>query len=323
MSNYGPVSAFVIVGGRDLTSDSFVLTDEIENLVEETHSLGKSWEESKPIQLARVTLEANGGLYDDRQDGMVNAIQGQGGTQQNVLYGMNGTSIGAEISMLEGALAMIWKRIVSRTNLTKANGVYKVTGRYDRGRLLHGPTAEGGATGNTQGANAVDQNTTQRLPVVSITSSNAGNDRITSATPHGLIATDVVIITGHTGSTPSLNGTQTVATVPSTTEFTVGIDITVGGTGGTFVKVTSPSGRADLHVLALTLGGYTNVTVKVRHSTDNSTYSDLATFANVTGVGSQRVAIAVQIQRYTAMNWTFNGAGSGQSITPVVALARD
>jgi hypothetical protein len=211
--------------------------------------------------------------------------------------------------------------MISRDALTKAHAEHKISGAVYRGQILHGLTAETSDPGNTQGANAVDQSVAPRnLPVTIVSSST--NDRITTSSPHGLIAGDIVIISGHTGSTPSINGTQTVATVPSSTEFTVGIDITVGGTGGSFVKVTSSNAVCDLHVNALTLGGFTSVTVKVRHSADNSTYSDLVTFSSVTAVGSNRQTFSGVVQRYTAMSWDFIGAGSGQSITPYVSIAR-
>jgi hypothetical protein len=73
----------------------------------------------------------------------------------------------------------------------------------------------------------------QWLPIVSnIVDSNATTDAITTATPHGLVTGQTVAISGHSGSTPSLNGSHTVVvTGPNT--FTIGINITVGGTGGT------------------------------------------------------------------------------------------
>jgi methenyltetrahydromethanopterin cyclohydrolase len=80
---------------------------------------------------------------------------------------------------------------------------------------------------------------------------------------------------------------------------------------------------ADLHVSDLTLGGYTNVTVKVKHSVDDVTYTDLiTTFANITVPGAQRVTVAGTVNRHLAVSWAFNGAGSGQSITFAVAASR-
>lgn len=67
-----------------------------------------------------------------------------------------------------------------------------------------------------------------------ITSSNSGDERITTSAAHGLAVGDGVQISGHSGSTPSLNGDWEVASVPTSTTFTLtGVNITTGGTGGT------------------------------------------------------------------------------------------
>ena len=85
---------------------------------------------------------------------------------------------------------------------------------------------------------------------------------------------------------------------------------------------------AYLQVPALTLGGYTSATVKVRHSADDVTYADLVTFDVVTATQSthaqrKTVASGTTINRHTAMSWAYTGSGSGQSITPVVGLVRN
>ena len=68
-----------------------------------------------------------------------------------------------------------------------------------------------------------------------------------------------------------------------------------------------------LHVTALTLGGYTDVAVTVRHSADDVTYADLVTFATVTAApAAERVTVAGTVNRYTAMAWAFTGSGTGK-----------
>ena len=88
--------------------------------------------------------------------------------------------------------------------------------------------------------------------------------------------------------------------------------------------LTSNGGAGYLGVTALTLGGYTNLVVKVRHSVDNVTFADLATFTAVTAIGAQRKAVAplTTVNRYLAISWAWTGAGSGQSATFTVAFAR-
>lgn len=58
---------------------------------------------------------------------------------------------------------------------------------------------------------------------------------ILTAAPHLLNDGDTVIIAGHAGSTPALAGPY-VITVVDATHFTIGVPITVGGTGGTMQR---------------------------------------------------------------------------------------
>jgi hypothetical protein len=72
---------------------------------------------------------------------------------------------------------------------------------------------------------------------VTISSSSVANPTvITTATPHGLTTGDKVTIASHSGSTPSINGTYAV-TVTNANTFTIAVQVTVGGTGGTATKV--------------------------------------------------------------------------------------
>jgi len=74
---------------------------------------------------------------------------------------------------------------------------------------------------------------------VTITSSSVANPSIiTTTTPHGFATsgTFLVRIAGHSGSTPSINADWT-ATYVSATTFSIPVNVTVGGTGGTVVKL--------------------------------------------------------------------------------------
>lgn len=247
MANFGPSSGFLIVGARDISGDTFKLVESVEQKLVQSNALGDAWEAHKPVGVANVKLEASGGFYDDRVAGINEALQAQGAVQQLASWGLGGRAIGSEAKQISGLFAAVWKRIISRDDLTKANADYTVSGALLSGRVLHAlNVAETSASGNTQGANAVDNG---------------------ASSAFGL--------------------------------------------------------TADLHSLALTLGGYTSVTIKVRHSTDNSTYADLLTFTNVTSPQTtERQVFIGTVNRYLAISWLFNGAGSGQSITPYVAAAR-
>jgi hypothetical protein len=82
-------------------------------------------------------------------------------------------------------------------------------------------------------------------------------------------------------------------------------------------------GVGYLQVEAVTLGGYTSWTVKVKHSADNVTYVDLLSFDVVTTAPqAQRKAVAGTINRYLDVSGSLQGSGSGPSLTCSVGVAR-
>ena len=86
---------------------------------------------------------------------------------------------------------------------------------------------------------------------------------------------------------------------------------------------SSNGGSGILQVSALSLGGYTNLQVKIRHSVDNITYADLVTFAVVTAApGGQRIAVAGTVNRYLATSWSYGGAGAAPSTTFSAGFSR-
>lgn len=99
-----------------------------------------------------------------------------------------------------------------------------------------------------------------------------------------------------------------------------------GDTTGTPVDdgaASAAGGAAYLQVSGLVLGGYTSATVRIRHSADNITYADLVTFGAVTAApAAERLVVAGTVQRYLAAAWTFNGTGSGPSITFMAGFHR-
>ncbi len=70
------------------------------------------------------------------------------------------------------------------------------------------------------------------------TSSVANPTVITTTAPHGLVSGDTVVIAGHVGSTPAIGGAY-VVTVTGATTFTIPVNVTVGGTGGTATRTSS------------------------------------------------------------------------------------
>ena len=321
MTNYGPSSAFVIFGGRNVSTEFFSLDEQVEQALTQANGLSESMLRHLPVGEAKVDLQAVNGFYDDDTTKLLTALQGNGASRQLISYGVAGFTQGCDCVLMDGVFGVKLGRVASRDDLTKLNAKYVGSGSYYRGHIIHPPTAETSASSNNQ-ATSFDRNNSPEIPRVVITSSSVANPTvITTASSHGLTTGDVVMIENHSGSTPAVSGQYTV-TVTSTTTFTVPVNVTVGGTGGTVKKLSQVNGVADLHLCGLTLVGYTSVTVKVRHSTDNITFTDLATFTNVTAIHqTNRQTITGTINRYLAISWLFNGSGSGQSITPYVAIS--
>ena len=109
-------------------------------------------------------------------------------------------------------------------------------------------------------------------PQVAVTSSSVANPSvITTPVAHGFVTGDRVTITGHTGSTPSINNTYAI-TVLSSTTFSIPVNVTVGGTGGNATAY-------------MTIGELTKVTPAAfsRNKLESSTHND-GTESNVLGM---------------------------------------
>ncbi len=86
---------------------------------------------------------------------------------------------------------------------------------------------------------------------------------------------------------------------------------------------SASGGSGYVSVSALTLGGYTSVTVKIQDSANDSTWADLITFTNITTAPTaERVTVSGTIDRYVRAELTWNGSGSGESVTVFVGLKR-
>jgi hypothetical protein len=378
----------------DIYSGSF----EEENLFEETHTFGDNWEENTPVGVGKFMLNTGEGLYDDRAIGQFAALRNSMNTLQLVALLLAGDTAGDQTIMLNGDYVIKYNRTPSKDGLTKASAEHAITGERLFGGVLNGMTAVTTA-GNTE---STPEDVMFPDPAVNILTSAVSGDLITTQSAHGLAVGDYVFISGHTGSTPSINSTagtagSKVATVPTSTTFTLdGVTITVGGTGGTAKRfksvvistsnssevvttatphglvvgdyvfvvghsdsalntaaygseqvltvpstttftvtgpltggtggrmgiVTQASAKADLHVPALTLGGYTSFDVKVRHSDDNSTWADAATFTAVTVAGTAERKTITGLKRFRAIAWTWTGTGSSQSAVGFVHAER-
>lgn len=127
---------------------------------------------------------------------------------------------------------------------------------------------------------------------VTITNSSAANPTvITTPAPHGFVTNDRIVIAGHSGSTPDINSVYTVTKLTDNT-FTVPVNVTVGGTGGTVTKTSTSFGLAA-YLQAFSFAG-TDVTVKLQGSNDDGATD---AYADITGGGFTQITTAPTEER--------------------------
>ena len=97
---------------------------------------------------------------------------------------------------------------------------------------------------------------------VNITSSSVANPSVITATAHGYLTGQTVLIAGHSGSTPSINGTH-VITYINANSFSIPVNVTVGGTGGTAV---SDPANGDNIIIGETADGGSDIFVGGQYS---------------------------------------------------------
>jgi hypothetical protein len=250
MANYGPASAFILVGGRNITPDTYTLDETIEQTIEQTNSLGDSWEEHLPVGIGKVTLEAAGGLYETTTDRIMTALQAQGESRQLVAYGFEGATTGSNSVQIDGTYAATWKRIAERNGLTKAHAVHVISGQYMTAKILHGLTSEASSSGDTTTASvdhgaATTGGATVDLHLVSLTLGGALGIVLTAIdSADNVTFANLVTFTSATGA-PFAERKTATGTVDRYTAMNW--DFTASTSGG-------PSGHAVTPYVSITRG---------------------------------------------------------------------
>jgi hypothetical protein len=80
---------------------------------------------------------------------------------------------------------------------------------------------------------------------VAITSSSVADPSVITTATNAFVSGDTVTIAGHTSVTPDING-DNVATVTAPTTFTIPVNVTDGGVGGTAALAPATVGRVVL-----------------------------------------------------------------------------
>ena len=314
VGRFGPASVTFLVDGFNLLAMK-VTSLRVKHISPTTEStgLGDADEEHTPIGVTKTELSQDGGFFDTTAStgshAAFNAIPTTPQATARVLcHGMAGAAAGYPFDGIVGSFSHEYEVIAAQGDLQRANASYLVTGARERGQILHGLAAQTADFDTESGSADYTLDTSQQF--VPITSSSVANPSvITTTVPHGLTTGDKVLIAGHSGSTPSIDGTEAV-TVTSTTTFTIVQNVTVGGTGGTIVKADSANGGSG-YLQVTAASGFTNFVGKVRDSADDVTYADLLTFAdNVSAPFAERVTVAGTVDRYTAFDGNVTGSGS-------------
>lgn len=320
MSMYGSKDiAFFFVGGYSLLASKLqgfaekVMADQAR-----TDGLGDSWEEHTPTGMKKATLSQDGAFFDVGTNLAHAALSGATGTSRVICVGREGNVAGKKFVGYTGSYASQYDVLAKLGNLTKADVTYTISGARDEGQILQIWEAKT-ADWNTETSGEVDYTLDPTQRVIPITSNSIANPSVvTTPVPHGLTTGDIILISGVATSSPTINGQRTVTVISSTT-FSVTVNVTVAGTGGSLVKANSTGGGIGFQQVTA-FSGFTGFVGKVRDSADDTTYADLVTFANVTSAPSaEAVTVSGTVDRYLAVDGNVTGSGS---ITLFIGFAR-
>ena len=89
------------------------------------------------------------------------------------------------------------------------------------------------------GIDTADGLTIARSGTASITSSSVANPSNILCVAHGMVSTESTTIAGHSSSTPDINGDHIITRIDDD-NFTIPVNVTVGGTGGTSQELDGP-----------------------------------------------------------------------------------
>lgn len=215
------------------------------------------------------------------------ALKGLPTTDRIVMW-LRGTALGGQgASMVAKQVNYDWNRTADMGLLATIQCISNLNGNSDDAALQFTRSLTAGKRTDSDATDGSSVDDGTQATAVSITSSSVDNPTvITTAADHELVTGDSVLIAGHGGSTPDINGDHTVTRLTDTT-YEIPVNVTVGGTGGTSTKTSTSFGlSAYLQVFAFTGA---SVTIKLQESSDDGV-SDA--FADITGGGFATVSSA-------------------------------
>jgi hypothetical protein len=318
---YGSASfAVLLVDGYNLLAAKVKgFAHKVTSIAESTIGLGDGTTAKGPTGIVEVTLSQEGAFFDDSTNNSHDALKSSTAVSRVLCFAIAGNAIGQPFRGVGGDYTLSYEVIAKNGTLTKANVTHDAGGALDRGTILQHHTPKTVDWNTKTLGTPVDYTLDPGQTVIPITSSSVANPSvITTPVAHGLTTGQKILISGHAGSTPAINGQQTV-TVTSSTTFTIPVNVTVGGTGGSFVLANTVNGGAGYQQVSA-FSGFTGFIGKIRSSADDVTYADLITFTNVTAApAAERKTVTGTVDRYLCFDGDVTGAGS---ITPFAGFAR-
>lgn len=167
-----------------------------------------------------------------------------------------------------------------------------------------------------QAAHADAWRTAAKVPVTYLPVGTAVGD---NAFLFDSIRTEYSITTSVSGTVDASLSTQTTGDTGFGVCLSPLTAITADGNGSSVDNGASSSNGAVAHLHVTAFSGLSSNVIVVEHSTNNSTWTTLGTFATVSGATSQRLDITGTVNRYTRVRDDVTGTGS---CTRLVALAR-
>lgn len=317
MSRYGggAFAAFCVDGYNLLPSLSDSVSMSKESLTQQTNAFSAASEEHTPVNLEKGMLTVGNGFFDEVTDELHNQFGVLVGVQRIILAAIEGNIIGKHFMGFAGVYDQKYEVQDTKDMLTKANVTYLVSGVVEEGVIVQNLatfTADWDTkTGGAGVADApIDYTTDPVNRAINIASNTLANPSVVTTTkPHGLTSGDVILIAGVITSSPTINGQRTVTVISSLT-FSVPVNVTTAGTGGSFVKASTNAGGVG-YLQETALSGFSGVVPKIMHSVDDMTYSALVTFTTLTTAHkSQRSVVAGVVDRYLSFNGDVTGSGS-------------
>ncbi len=329
MSKYSSADfdVFLVDGYDMLGAKPKSVSYEVTNTIQaNTHGLGDGFTAASAVGLLSAAFSQTGAYFEDSVSGMHDAWKGLTTTVRLVACAMFGNVIGRRFLSAQGMYAGKYSILSKVAGLTEANAGYVVSGQVDRGVILQHWTPKTVNWNTFTDGFPVDYTLDpDNLPIPITANTLANPTVVTTPVPHKLTTGDIILVSGVITSTPTINGPTTyAATVLTPTTFSLPVNVTVAGTGGQFVRASTPTGGVGTQLVSA-YAGITGFVGKIRSSPDNITYADLITFANVTGAppdatAAQRVTVGTVVARYLCDTGTLTGTGS---ISPFVGFSRN